>query len=235
MTDSSAGDSDDLLKRLRTTKQRARKRAPGRPTSNQSERLRAVILDTALHAFMKHGFEAATIESIAREAKVAKITIYRQFIDKEGLFREVSHYAQSNIQRHLQSGIDVNGSVEQVLRQMIARLQEALTNPDYLAVLRMVICDAPRFPDIAASVLSDTDYALAPVIAYLQQQCNNGVLQIDNPREAAIQLAALAAGGVRYLIHAPSALPEAREHQVESIYQLFARSWGLVPLLKKSP
>jgi AcrR family transcriptional regulator len=233
MSDSSG--SDSLLKRIKTTKNRARKRAPGRPTSSQSEKLRTVILDTALHAFMKQGFEAATIESIAREAKVAKITIYRQFSDKAGLFREVAHYAQTSIQQQLQSGIDQDGPVEQVIRQMITRLQEAMTHPDYLAVMRMVICEAPRFPDIAASMLSDTDYALAPVITYLQQQRDKGVLQVDNPREAAIQLTALAAGGVRYLIQAPSALPAAREHQVESIYQLFARSWGLSPVSTRGP
>lgn len=222
--------SGSLLKRIRTSKQRVRKRAPGRPTAMQAEQLRDGVLNAALHAFMKHGFEAASIESIARDAKVAKITIYRQFGDKEQLFREVAHYAQSNVQRNLQAIVDVKGPVEQVLRQLIAQLHDALTQPDYLEVLRMGISQAPRFPEIARSFMDDTDFALGPLINYLQKLRDEGVIHIQSPRDAAIQMTALAMGGVRYLMLKPSTLPEAREHRVESIYQLFAKSWGLMPV-----
>jgi len=223
--------SVSLLKRMRASKQRVRKRAPGRPTTDQAGQLRDGVLNAALHAFMKHGFEAASIESIARDAKVAKITIYRQFGDKEQLFREVAHYAQTNVPRSLQAVVDAKAPVEQVLRQTIAQLQEALTHPDYLAVMRLVISEAPRFPEIARAMLDDTDFALGPLITYLQKLQDDGVIHITSPREAAIQMTALAMGGVRYLVQKPSVLPEARAHWVDSIYTLFARSWGLMPVV----
>lgn len=219
-----------LLRRMRQSKQRVRKRAPGRPTSDQSDQLRESVIHAALNAFLKKGFEAASLESIARDAKVAKITIYRQFGGKEQLFREVAHYAQQVIQRGVQTSVETSGPPEVVLRRTISGLQESFTDPDYLAVLRLVVAEAPRFPEIARTMLSETDFALGPLIGYLQRLKDEGLVAVENPRESAIQLTALAIGGVRYLMQKPSLDPKARAHWVDSIYRLFARSWGLMPI-----
>jgi AcrR family transcriptional regulator len=219
-----------LLKRIRNSKQRVRKRAPGRPTADQSGQLRDGVINAALHVFLERGFEAASLEAIARDAKVAKITIYRQFGSKEKLFREVAHYAQGVIQRRVQANVETSGTPEAVLRSTIAGLQESFTDPDYLAVLRLVVAEAPRFPEIARTMLSETDFALGPLIGYLQRLKDEGVLGVENPRDAAIQLTAVAIGGVRYLMQKPSADPKARAHWVDSVYRLFARAWGLMPL-----
>jgi AcrR family transcriptional regulator len=57
--------------------------------SNLSPRVlekRRRILDAAREVMLKTGFRAATMEAIAKEASIAKPTLYAQFADKETLF-----------------------------------------------------------------------------------------------------------------------------------------------------
>src|SRR5574338_1085014 len=59
--------------------------APARRAELVAER-REQILEAALRAWTKHGFDATTVEDLAREAGVAKGTIYLYFATKEELF-----------------------------------------------------------------------------------------------------------------------------------------------------
>lgn len=45
------------------------------------------LLEASRAAFVKDGFDAVSIDAIARNAGVSKETIYRHFPDKEALFR----------------------------------------------------------------------------------------------------------------------------------------------------
>ena len=58
------------------------------PTKREkkNESRRRAILDAALEIFSAHGFAAARVEDIARDAKVAKGTIYIHFTDKKDIF-----------------------------------------------------------------------------------------------------------------------------------------------------
>lgn len=47
---------------------------------------RARIVDAARHLILRHGLRATTMEAIAREARVAKPTLYGYFPDKEAVF-----------------------------------------------------------------------------------------------------------------------------------------------------
>jgi AcrR family transcriptional regulator len=49
--------------------------------------MQEVILTAARQVFARAGFDAATLDDIAIEAKVGSATVYRQFQDKEGLIR----------------------------------------------------------------------------------------------------------------------------------------------------
>ena len=55
----------------------------GRPTD---EAKREAILGAAADSFFAHGFAASSIEQIAADAGVSKVTIYNRFGDKRGLF-----------------------------------------------------------------------------------------------------------------------------------------------------
>jgi AcrR family transcriptional regulator len=50
---------------------------------------RADILDAALHLGLRHGLGAVTMEAIAREARVAKPTLYKYYGDKSAVFTAI--------------------------------------------------------------------------------------------------------------------------------------------------
>jgi AcrR family transcriptional regulator len=228
-TANAAGDAG-AESRFAVAKRRVvRKRAPGRPTLDQASELRESVLHAALRIFMARGYEAASIEGIAREARVAKITLYRQYRNKEQLFLEVARFAQADVTRTLEAAIDTDGPVEQVLRQMISGLHKGLTHPDYLAVLRLVIGESQRFPEIAYRMLHDSDYVLEPMIRYLRKLEREGRLVLDSPRDAALQVSCLAIGGARFLMVKPTYEPRAGEHWVDAVTALFMRAWQVKP------
>ncbi len=204
-----------------------RKRAPGRPTLEQASELRDTVLHAALRVFMKRGYEAASIEGIARESKVAKITLYRQFRSKEELFFEVTRFAQAGVKRNLEAAVDTDQPAEEVLREMILRLHQGMTHPDYLAVLRLVIGESQRFPQIADAMLHDSDFILEPLIRFLRKLQKEGRITLESPRDAALQLSCLALGGARYLMVKPSNDPQAHAHWADSLTTLFVRAWQL--------
>ena len=115
------------------------KRAPGRPTQSDAVELRECILAVALEEFLAKGFGAASIEGIARAAGVNKDTLYRQFGDKEHLYRaSVLHSFESVPRASLPMG-EIGGDVEATLAAVMRRLHRTLTTPRALAVMTMTI------------------------------------------------------------------------------------------------
>src|SRR6478735_3824763 len=60
--------------------------AGGRWAAGEDPAKRKQILDGARRAFMKYGFDAASMNDITREAGVSKGTLYVYFANKEELF-----------------------------------------------------------------------------------------------------------------------------------------------------
>ena len=202
-------------------------RARGRPTREQAELLRQSILDAALSVFIERGFAAASMEGIAREAGVAKITLYRHFETKEQLFVEVARRAQLSVRNSLGSMADPVAPLEQVLRQIIEKLYQGYTDPAYLAVSRMVIAEAGRFPKLGRAMLDDARFVAEPLVAYLQQLKDAGQIDIDSPYDAATQIAGMASGAGRYVLVTPTRHPVSRKRWVESLVRLFTRAWAV--------
>ena len=207
-----------------------KRRARGRPSPEQAAALRESFLAAALDSFLEKGYAATSIEAIAREAGVAKITIYRQFDNKEALFREVAHRAVSDARETMQATLVRRGADErQVLRDLIERLYLSATEPKTLALMRLVIAEAVRFPELAKSLYAENSYVLAPVVEYLADAHREGTLHVPSPELAALQLAALAFGGVRFFLSKPLAGPEERRAWAESILELVMRGWAPSP------
>ena len=200
-------------------------RARGRPTRAEAAVLREAILDAALAAFIARGFEAASMEGIAREAGVAKITLYRHFETKDQLFVQVVRRAQLRVRNSLGEAFDVTTPLEQVLREVIDRLYGGFTAPDYLAVNRLVVAEAQRFPKLGRAMLSDLKVVVKPLIEYLQQLKDSGRIEIDSAYDAATQIAGLACGAGRYVLVNPSRHPASRRRWVESLVTLYSRAW----------
>ncbi len=63
-----------------------RPQGPGRPKDMEK---RAAILAAAKSLFVRNAFAGTSMDAIAAEAGVSKLTVYSHFGDKDNLFREV--------------------------------------------------------------------------------------------------------------------------------------------------
>jgi hypothetical protein len=76
-------------------------------------------------------------------------------------------------------------------------------------------------------MLRDSDYVLEPAIRYLRKLQKEGLITLDSPRDAALQLSCLALGGARYLMVKPHNNPQSHAHWADALTTLFTRAWQL--------
>lgn len=202
-----------------------RRRGPGRPPEDSASELRALYLQTALTTFLEKGYEGAGIEEIARRAGASKMTLYRLYESKEGLFCRVVDLAIARACGSLQIEFGQFDSVREGLRELIRQLYVTFTDETWLSVSRLVIAEKKRFPSLARQLVSRERELMDPVERFLEQARERGLLVMADARAAAYQLAALASGGVRFLIHEPRRSSGAHHAWIDAIYELAWRAW----------
>ena len=190
-----AGADDGLLVRIRP---RATDHEPG-PRAVEGKR--AAIARAATELFLSQGYRATSTEQIASAAGVSKQTVYNQFGDKERLFREIvlgvtaTAGAFAEGMADAMSGVDTPARLDAALRALARRYLTTVMNPQVLALRRLVISEATRFPDLAATYYergpSLVLAALGELFAGLVEQ---GLLRADESARAAPDFAFLVLG-----------------------------------------
>lgn len=69
------------------------------------------ILEAARHLVLRLGFRGTTMEAIAREAAIAKPTLYAQFPDKDAIYAAIVDGLADDLQKALDQGLNVEGAV----------------------------------------------------------------------------------------------------------------------------
>ena len=82
---------------------------------NKSARTRAKLMDAAAEVFAQQGFEAASVNEIARRADVANGTFYVHFKDKESIAAEVAARIGGDITGQIDHAmVDMHDAVERL-------------------------------------------------------------------------------------------------------------------------
>src|SRR5215510_14134127 len=90
---------------------RGEDRRGGRPAAGTDPQKRRQILEGAGRVFSTLGFDAASMNDVAREAQVSKATLYVYFQDKEHLFTAIcAEHRDRNIAEKI-ALLDVNQPV----------------------------------------------------------------------------------------------------------------------------
>jgi TetR/AcrR family transcriptional regulator, mexJK operon transcriptional repressor len=196
----SAAGPFEIVSPVRKPRQPARKRAAGRPTHDDATALHARILDAALDEFLAHGFGAASIEGIARAARVNKDTLYRRFGTKEALYRDSVRRAQVTMGQSMSADLFAHPlDVDATLAAVMRHLHLTFTTPQARRIVSMTVTQAALFPDLAKAAQAETREYLEPLERYLAGLQQSGMLEFDDAHEAAHLLATVALGGVRFL------------------------------------
>ena len=116
------------------------------------ERLRVA----AHRLFLRQGYLATSIDAILAEAGIAsKETLYRHYASKEALFADVlSHLTmeQPGFSERL-TALPAPDDLEALRRALTTLAREILAmmnQPGYLPLVRMVIAETPRFPQLGS-------------------------------------------------------------------------------------
>src|SRR5262249_20812788 len=131
------------------------RRAPvrfGRPPKERAGEVEERILDAAHKVFLARGFEGASIDEIARAARSGKPTIYARFPNKRALFTAVM--MRDVVSRIEQYAIDMptGAPAEERLASAGAAALDWTLHSERLAIRRLAIAEARRFPDLASTL-----------------------------------------------------------------------------------
>ena len=119
----------------------------------RSEKKRAQIRAAAKHLFLQQGFQATSTDAIAAAASISKETLYRYYANKGDLFVDVLR--SLTIERlfwvqMLERSTEPKTTQELrvLLRTTAQGLVETMMQPEYLAILRLIVAESPRFPEL---------------------------------------------------------------------------------------
>ncbi|MGV8943745.1 TetR/AcrR family transcriptional regulator [Thermomonas sp.] len=156
--------------------------APGRPKDPEK---RAAILAAAQRLFLIHGYERVSMDQIAAEAGVSKLTVYSHFGDKDSLFGEA-------VRAHCEQGMPTSLFDEDAKTPLRERLEvighaffTMVMAPDAVAGHR-ILCS----PQVTASTLPSVFWEAGPqrvqeaFAALLERRIAAGELAIEDPQRA---------------------------------------------------
>src|SRR5215210_7831837 len=98
-----------------------------RPERADAARNRARVLDAARRLFDAHGVTAVTMSDVAREAGVAKGTVFHRFGDRQGLAQALVGDAERQLQDDLLRGPPPLGPGAPAQERLLACLDALLT------------------------------------------------------------------------------------------------------------
>jgi len=124
----------------------------GRPPKELAGEVDARILDAARKVFLERGFGGASIDEIAEVARSGKPTIYARFRDKRALFTAVMMRDILSRITDFKAGVPVGATVEERLTSAASTLLHWGFDSDRIALMRLAIAEARRFPDLASTV-----------------------------------------------------------------------------------
>jgi AcrR family transcriptional regulator len=161
---------------------------PASTGGDEDSAKRRQIIEGARDVFLAQGFDAASMNDIARAAGVSKGTLYVYFDNKEELFEAIVEQecdAQAEGIFHLDPN---DHDVESVLKRLGAAYVKFLCRPEKASAIRTVIAIADRMPEVGRRFYeSGPACGIGRLAAYLAAQVDAGVLAIEDCDVAAAQ------------------------------------------------
>lgn len=110
---------------------------------------RAAFVEAVRGAFFERGYSATTMSAIAAEVGGSKTTLWSYFPAKEGLFEAVVDDLVERYGEALTIDLDLDAPAAEVLRRFADVLTATSLTPPLLALFRLVVAEADRFPHLA--------------------------------------------------------------------------------------
>ncbi|ASC73567.1 HTH-type transcriptional repressor AcnR [Halomicronema hongdechloris C2206] len=198
------------------------------PTPSTATQLKQEqILQGALTIFLQQGYEGTSMDRVASAAGVSKITIYKHFQDKEGLFTALIDWVTTQRFQIVFGALSLEDPPEVVLRRVATRLLDMLAvDEEYIAFLRLIIGESGRFPAIAQRFIQVLPKKVLRVLTrYFQAHPE---LKFTDPEAAArIFVGSLITYVMtQKLLHGQSIIPMQQDVLIDSVIDMIVRYPG---------
>jgi len=159
---------------------------------HRSEQKREQILTAAKRLFLQHGFAYTSTDAIKAEAGISKETLYRYYASKEELFADVLR--QLTLE-HLPKQLPIDKTLPELrsrealhaaLLVLAQEVASVMMQPEYLALLRVILAETPRFPHLGELFRSTVpEQSIAYVVSLLMQMRDQDLIADINYEAAA--------------------------------------------------
>ena len=165
--------------------QSATRTPAGRPTPAELERRKLRVLEVATDLFVEQGYAGTSFVEIARAAGVGSNLIYQHFGDKEQLFREVIFARRTNAMEDAPR-YEPGDSLRDALMRMARYAIDVSLRPRTLGLMRLIIAESQRFPEMMRAVADKTmNHLLRDFAALLDDLVAAGLTDIGDTQQAA--------------------------------------------------
>ena len=152
--------------------------------SAYSKAKREQIIRGALEVFLQYGYEGTSMNRVAERAGVIKQTIYSHFNDKQGLFTAIiESLTLAHVREQFGGSFDMTLPPREMLQTLAKVFAGRQKDPSYVALLRTVIGESSRFPELARLY---TEAVIRPgVKLFVEYITKNPKLKIADPEAVA--------------------------------------------------
>ena len=199
---------------------------PGRPKDLAK---RQAILDAAKTLFLSHGYANTSMDAVAAEAGVSKLTVYSHFNDKETLFSAAVMAKCEEQLPPLFFELPAGIAVEKVLLNIARGFHQLINSDESVNLHRLIMALGSQDPKLSLIFFEAGPQRMVQGMERLLTQIHDsGALSIDLPRNAAEHFFCLikGAGNFRLLYGCGEPLDEeASESHVREVVGLFMRAY----------
>jgi AcrR family transcriptional regulator len=200
--------------------------AGGRPTRAEAQRRLGNMLETAMRLFLERGYEAVSVEEIAKQTGVAKRFIYARYDDKSELFGAAVEHAFMGKFEGVLRGFEPSGrGPEGDLYELGRQLLEVALQPEAVALHRLFISSAPLFPALARRFVErNRERALREVERVFKFYADRGEIAFPQP-QLMIEQFFISVVGIpqRLALLGLRESPEEQERRLRLAVRLFVR------------
>ncbi|WP_238014472.1 helix-turn-helix domain-containing protein [Dactylosporangium sp. AC04546] len=143
------------------------------------------LLDAAYEQFCRVGIQRCTMEDVARQARVSRITVYRRFATKNALVEQV---VRREFRRYFDQFLVDIGRADTVADRVVAGFASSLRALRHNPLIGGLMAAEPDL--VAPSMISDGGQTLATVRRFLAGQLRREQRAGNVPRELDTDLAA---------------------------------------------
>jgi TetR/AcrR family transcriptional repressor of mexJK operon len=199
---------------------------PGRPKDLVK---RQAILDAAKNLFVSNGYDGSSMDAIAAEAGVSKLTVYSHFTDKETLFCAAVKSKCEEQLPELFFELAQDAPIENVLLTIGRSFNALINSRESVELHRLMVTQATQNPKLSQLFYEAGPQRLLNEMARLLSRAElTGKLRIDDPHCAADQFFSLVKGGANFCLLIGCGEPlhgAAAEQHVQNAVTMFMRAY----------